>query len=174
MFDILKKHLKIKAILAIASNGAIGISNKLPWDIPEDLKYFKEKTTTKTVVMGRKTWESIPERFRPLPNRENIVITTNKDYEAPGATVVSNIEDAIIAASTNEVWIIGGASIYKQILENSLVDEIHLTIVPKAVDGDSFFYIDDILNRYNKDSVIDLVNHPEYGTVSVHVFKLKT
>ena len=75
-------------IAALARNGVIGNNNALPWHLPEDLKHFKELTTGHAVIMGRKTWESLPARFRPLPGRQNIVVTRDPAYEAPGATVV--------------------------------------------------------------------------------------
>ncbi len=132
--------MNISIIVAVAENNVIGKNNTLIWHLPADMKFFKEKTTGHCVITGRKNYESIPEKFRPLPNRTNIVITRNKNYIATGATVVGSIEDAIEKAKqTNdeEIFIIGGAEIYKQSLH--LVDKIYLTKIHHTFDGDAFF-----------------------------------
>ena len=130
----------ISIIVAIAENNVIGKDNSLIWHLPADMKFFKEKTMGHCIITGRKNYESIPEKFRPLPNRTNIVITRQKEYAAPGAIVVSSLEEAIKKAKLiggDEIFIIGGAEIYKQSLH--LVDRIYLTKIFHAFDGDVFF-----------------------------------
>lgn len=122
----------IHLVVAVAENGAIGKDNQLLWHLPDDLKQFKKLTSGHTVVMGRKTYESIG---KPLPNRTNVIITRNENYEAPGCIVVSSLEEAIRTES--DVYIIGGAEIYQQALP--LTDRIHLTEVQTSVEGDTFF-----------------------------------
>ena len=106
----------LTVIAAVARNGVIGKDNRLPWHLPADLKHFKALTTGHTVIMGRKTWESLPERFRPLPGRQNIVVTRNAGYAASGATVVNSLADAVAAASGSEAFVIGGAELYQACL----------------------------------------------------------
>ncbi len=133
--------MKIVLIAAFAQNRVVGINNKLPWHLPEDLKYFKRTTTGKAIIMGRKTYDSIG---RPLPNRTNIVITRNSDFKAEGVKVVSSLEAAIeLAKEVNyingieEVMIIGGASIYETALP--IADRLYLTHVHADVKGDAYF-----------------------------------
>lgn len=130
----------ISIIVAVANNNVIGKDNSLIWSLPADMKFFKEKTTGHCIITGRKNYESIPEKFRPLPNRTNIVITRQKDYSAPGAIIVDSIEKAIEKAKEtgdNEIFIIGGAEIYKQSLH--LVNRIYLTKIHHTFEGDTFF-----------------------------------
>ena len=130
----------ISLIAAVSQNGAIGKNNDLPWHLPDDMKFFMQTTKTHHVVMGRKNYESIPEKFRPLPNRTNIVVTRQSDYEAPNCVVVNSLEEALQVAEKNgekEVFIIGGSEIYKQgfpMTDRMYLTEIHATIV-----GDTFF-----------------------------------
>jgi len=130
----------ISIIVAVANNNVIGKDNTLIWHLPADMKFFKEKTSGHCIITGRKNYESIPEKFRPLPNRTNIVITRQKNYEAPGAIVVGSIEEAIEKAkqtTDNEIFIIGGAEIYKQALP--YVDKIYFTKIYHEFNGDVFF-----------------------------------
>lgn len=130
----------ISIIVAVAENNVIGKDNSLIWHLPADMKYFKEKTTGHCIITGRKNYESIPEKFRPLPNRTNIVITRQSDYNAPGTIVVSSIEKAIEKAKQtgdSEIFIIGGAEIYRQFLRYA--DKIYLTRIYHSFEGDSFF-----------------------------------
>ena len=132
----------ISLIVAVAENNAIGKNNQLLWHLPIDMKYFKETTTSHYVIMGRKNYESIPEKFRPLPNRTNMIITRNKNYKQENCLVFNSIESAIEKAKADKqdkVFIIGGGQIYKDVLENKLVDEIHLTRVHENFEGDVFF-----------------------------------
>ena len=119
----------------MSSNRVIGVNNTLPWHLSEDLKHFKSLTTGHTIIMGRKTYESIG---RPLPNRRNIVISRNKEASCEGAEVVHSIEDAFsISRNDNEVFVIGGSNIYEQAL--SLVDQLYITEIKKSFSGDAYF-----------------------------------
>ena len=132
--------MKISIIVAVAENNVIGKDNTLIWHLPADMKYFKEKTTGHCVITGRKNYESIPEKFRPLPNRTNIVINRQKNYSAPGAIVVDSFEDAIKKAKQTddeEIFIIGGAEIFKQSMH--LADKLYLTKIHHSFDGDVYF-----------------------------------
>ena len=135
------KKPKISIIVAIGEqNRAIGKNNELLWHITADLKRFKELTSGHPVIMGQNTWESLPEKFRPLPNRINIILTLNKQYEAEGAHIANSISEAIDVASSkdkNEIFFIGGASVYAQALP--LSDKLYVTEVDGDYDGDTFF-----------------------------------
>lgn len=133
----------ISIIAIIGKNRAIGKDNKLIWNIPDDLRHFKEITSGHPVIMGRKTFESINS---PLPNRANIIITRNKDYHADGCAVVNSLEQAIKSVETqnfasphgnDEVFIIGGGQIYKQALPYA--DKLYLTVVDDEPEADTFF-----------------------------------
>lgn len=129
---------QLTLIAAVARQRAIGRANTLPWHLPEDLRYFRAMTKGKTVIMGRKTWESLPEAFRPLPGRHNIVVTRDAHYAASGATVVHSLAAAATAAGEEEAFIIGGAELYAQALplaKRLLLTEIDLDIA----DADAFF-----------------------------------
>jgi len=129
---------EIILIAAVASNGVIGKDNQLLWNIPEDMAHFKALTAGHAVLMGRKTWESLPERFRPLPGRRNIVISRQPDYVATGAELADSLENALRLASTAEVlFIIGGAEIYAQAI--GLANRLEITEVDLAPDGDARF-----------------------------------
>ena len=130
---MIKSELTI--IAAASTNNVIGFDNKLIWNIPKDLKRFKELTQGHSVIMGRKTFESLP---NPLPNRRNIVVTRNKDYSPEGIEVFSSIEDALdVCREDLQPFIIGGGEIYSQTI--NLVDKIELTRVYKDYQGDAFF-----------------------------------
>ncbi|MEW6469301.1 MAG: dihydrofolate reductase [Bacteroidota bacterium] len=130
----------VSAIVAVSENNVIGKDNRLVWHLPEDIRFFKEKTMGHCVVSGRKNYESIPEKFRPLKGRTNIVVTRQKDYEAPGAIVVHSVEEAIAVAKEKgekELFIIGGAEIYNQTME--VTDRLYLTRVFHTFEGDAYF-----------------------------------
>jgi dihydrofolate reductase len=131
----------LSIIVAVAENNVIGKDNTLIWNLPTDMKFFKEKTKGHIIITGRKNYESIPEKYRPLPDRTNIVITHQADYKASGAVVVGAIEAAIQYAkqhhASEEVFIIGGAEIYKQTI--SICDRIYLTRIHHSFEGDAFF-----------------------------------
>ena len=131
----------ISLIAAIDKNGVIGADGDLPWNIPSDLKKFKEITSYKPIIMGRKTWDSIG---RPLPNRDNIVISRNKNLNLEGAILTSSPEEAITIAKqrakengANEIMIIGGGYIYNEFITVS--DRLYITEVVIEVEGDAFF-----------------------------------
>ena len=127
--------MKLSIVVAMADNRVIGQDNRLPWHLPADLKHFKQLTTGKPILMGRKTWESIG---RPLPERTNIVITRDPDYQAAGCTVVHSVDAALRAAEPHsEVMVIGGAELYRQVLPE--VSTIYLTQVHADVEGDTVF-----------------------------------
>lgn len=124
-------------IAAVARNGAIGKDNQLLWHLPEDMKFFRETTRGATVMMGRKTWESLPERFRPLPGRRNIVITRQPDFVAVGAEIASSLDQALQLAGAGRTFVIGGADIYAQAMPRA--DEVIVTEVDVAPEADAFF-----------------------------------
>ena len=128
---------QISIIVAHSRNIAIGKANALLWRLPEDLKRFKKLTTGHPIIMGRKTYQSIN---RPLPDRTNIIVTRDENLEIPGCIIVHSVTGAIEKAKEfdrEEIFIIGGAEIYKEIL--SLVDRLYVTKVDLDVEGDAFF-----------------------------------
>jgi dihydrofolate reductase len=126
-------------IAAVAKNGIIGKNNELPWHLPEDLKHFKNLTTGHTVLMGRKTFESIVARLgKPLPNRKNIVITRQTDYPvSPEVFVYQDIETAIKNHAEEKIFVIGGAEMYRQTI--NLADALEITHLDNEVEGDTSF-----------------------------------
>ncbi len=127
--------MTISFIAAVSKNGVIGENNSLIWKIPEDLKRFRQLTTGKPIIMGRKTFESIG---KPLPNRTNIILTRDKNYKAEGCFVVHSVDDALEAGNgAEEIMIIGGAQIYAQFLP--VADKMYLTFIDKDFEGDAFF-----------------------------------
>lgn len=138
--------MKVSLIAAMAENRVIGINNQLPWHLPADLGWFKKNTLNKPVVMGRKTWESLP--FRPLPGRVNIIVSRDANYQpvnnknepVPGAVLVASVDDAIELAKEkdfSELMFIGGAMLYEQVLP--CVDCLYLTLVQGEFNGDAWF-----------------------------------
>ncbi len=128
----------ISIIAAVAKNGAIGNNNQLLWHLPEDMRHFRETTRGKPVIMGRKTWESLPDSFRPLPGRHNIVISRNRAYQATGATLAGSLEEAINnTGDAGEVFVIGGAELYAEAMP--IADRLYLTEIDQDFDGDVFF-----------------------------------
>jgi dihydrofolate reductase len=127
---------EIILIAAVAKNFTIGKENGLPWRLPKDMKFFAETTTGHTVIMGRKTWESIPLKYRPLPDRSNIVITRTLNTIEHGVKVFDDLQKAI-DDSNGKIFICGGGEIYKQALP--LATKLILTEVDAEVDGDTFF-----------------------------------
>jgi len=127
----------IAIVVAHARNGVIGREGGLPWHLPADLKHFKELTSGHTVVMGRRTYESLPDRFRPLPNRRNVVLTTNPGYVAHGAEVFTSLERALDGCEDGTCFVIGGAATYRQALP--LSDRVYATQLEAACDGDARF-----------------------------------
>ena len=129
--------MNINLIYARAANGVIGKNNAMPWHLPEDMAHFKRLTQGWPVIMGRKTWDSLPAKFRPLPGRTNIVVTRQAGWEATGAKVATSIEDAIgLSGNSEQVWVIGGAQIYAQ--AEPLAQRIEVTEIAEDFEGDAF------------------------------------
>lgn len=125
----------INIIVATSKNNQIGINNKLPWHISEDLKYFRTTTSGKPVLMGRKTFESIG---RPLPNRKNIVLTRDLNFAPEGVSVIHSFDEALtLCKAEEEIFIIGGGEIYSLFLPYA--DYLYITLVDKVIDGDTDF-----------------------------------
>ena len=129
----------VLALIAACGHGrVIGIDNQLPWHLPEDMKFFRETTRGRPVIMGRKTWESLPDAFRPLPGRLNIVVSRNAGYQAAGGSVVGSLQAALSAARDAEIaFVIGGAELFNQALP--LADRLILTEIDQDYPGDAFF-----------------------------------
>ena len=126
---------RVFLVAAVAANGIIGADGKLPWRLPEDLKHFKALTLGHPVIMGRKTWESLG---RPLPGRENIVVTRSAGYDAPGASVAASLDAALaLCAGEPVVFVIGGSELYAAALP--LADGLVLTEIHRDYDGDTRF-----------------------------------
>ena len=127
--------MKISLIAAMAKNNVIGKNNQLPWNLPADLTYFKNKTMGKPILMGRKTYDSIG---RPLPGRRNIVISRQPHLIIPGCEVFASIDDALKAAQqAEEVMVIGGAHIYDQVITKA--NRLYITTIDADISGDAFF-----------------------------------
>ena len=147
----------ISLIAALSKNRVIGKNNDLPWHLPDDMKYFMQTTKDHHVIMGRKNYDSIPEKFRPLPNRTNIVVTRQKDFSAPNCTIVNSIEQGIAIAKKageQETFIIGGAQIYKEGM--ALTQRMYLTEIQAEIQGDTHF--PEI--TYGKWKEISRIHHP--------------
>lgn len=130
----------ISLIAALSQNRAIGKNNDLPWRLPDDMKYFMDTTKGHHTIMGRKNYDSIPERYRPLPNRTNIVVTRQLGFKAPGCLVVHTLDKALNIAEANgerEAFVIGGAEIYSASMP--VADRLYLTEIHASVHGDTFF-----------------------------------
>ena len=127
----------LSLIAAVARNGVIGNDNQLLWHLPGDMRHFRETTRGKPVIMGRKTWESLPPRFRPLPGRRNIVVTRQSDWQAEGAERAGSVDDALaLCSGAPAAWVIGGAQIYAEALP--LAHDAHITEIDKAFEGDAY------------------------------------
>lgn len=126
--------MTIGLIWAQAHDRVIGRDNGIPWRIPEDLRRFKELTGSSRVVMGRRTWESLPERFRPLPGRENVVLTSDPTYHAPGAILMRSLDEAL--ETDADTWVIGGANVYAAAIDRA--DVLEVTEVDLDVSGDTY------------------------------------
>lgn len=135
-----RKSEIVSVIVAMARNRVIGRDGDLPWRMPNDLRHFKSTTTGRPLIMGRRTWESIGSK--PLPGRPAIVVTRQGDFDAPGADVAHNIDDAIDTAKRidgGEVFVCGGEAIYRAAFEAGAVDRIYLTEIDADIDGDTRF-----------------------------------
>lgn len=130
----------ISLIAALTKNRVIGINNDLPWHLPDDMKYFTQTTKGHHVIMGRKNYDSIPDKYKPLSHRTNIVVTRQLDFKAPGCLVVNSIEKGLQIAEENketEAFIIGGSEIYNQGF--SKANKLYLTEIQTSLEGDTFF-----------------------------------
>lgn len=131
------KPTRLNLIYARAANGVIGYHNALPWQLPEDLAHFKRHTLGCPVIMGRKTWDSLPPRFRPLPGRSNIVLTRDSGWNAAGARRADSLPAALaLCADAADAWVIGGAQVYAQAL--ALAQRVLVTEIDQAFEGDAF------------------------------------
>jgi dihydrofolate reductase len=129
--------MRINMIFARAANGVIGNNNTMPWHLPEDMAHFKRLTQGWPVIMGRKTWDSLPSKFRPLPGRRNVVITRQQGWKEDGAEPASSLADALsLCGQSEEVWVIGGAQIYAQ--AEPLAHRIEVTEIAQDFAGDAF------------------------------------
>ncbi len=137
--------MKFSIIAAMDSKNGIGVKNRLPWNIPEDLDYFNKLTTgngRNVVIMGKKTWESLPEKYRPLPKRTNFVLTRDAEYKAKGGIVSASIDDAFersLSHHPEQVFVIGGTNVYEQALADSRCALVYLTLVAGDHGCDAFF-----------------------------------
>jgi dihydrofolate reductase len=129
--------MRLNLIYARAANGVIGKDNALPWHLPEDMAHFKRMTAGCPVVMGRKTWDSLPPRFRPLPGRRNIVVTRQADWRADGAERAGGLREAMaLCTDAVEVWVIGGAQIYAEAAP--LARRAVVTEIAQDFEGDAY------------------------------------
>ena len=124
----------MEIVVAMTSNHVIGQNGDMPWHLPADLVHFKELTSGHAIIMGRRTWESIG---KPLPNRLNIVVTRQEDYVAEDVTVVHSLEDGIVAAGTQRIFLVGGGEMYKEALP--IASKMHITRIDGLIDGDTKF-----------------------------------
>ncbi|MBG6214664.1 MAG: dihydrofolate reductase [Cryobacterium sp.] len=125
----------IGLIWAQTLGGVIGANGLMPWHLPEDLAHFRSVTHGGAVIMGRRTWDSLPERYRPLPGRQNVVVTRQRDWAAEGASVAHSLEDAL-SQTEGPVWVIGGAEIYRLALPYA--DILEVTEIDAVITGDTF------------------------------------
>ena len=132
--------MEFSIIAAADQNYGIGINNTLPWRIPAELKYFQETTKGGTVIMGRKTWDSLPVKSKPLSDRQNIVISSNSDLEFPvGVSVANSLNSALALAKIEPVFVIGGATLYASSILDSRCKRVYLTRILNQFDCDTFF-----------------------------------
>ena len=129
--------MKLHLIFARSANGVIGNNNTLPWHLPEDMAHFKRRTLGCPVIMGRKTWDSLPPKFRPLPGRLNVVLTRQADWRAEGALCAHSLTEAMaLCPPESDAWVIGGAEIYAQALP--LASSAVVTEIEASYDGDAY------------------------------------
>ncbi len=134
--------MRVVLIVALDQERGIGRNNDLMWHLPDDMRFFREQTTGHIVVMGRKNWDSIPEKFRPLPNRENVVLTRNTDFHTAGCKVFHSLDACFSfyqAEEARTVFIIGGGEIYRAALASGMVSEMLITHVNDTFGADTFF-----------------------------------
>jgi dihydrofolate reductase len=149
--------MMVSAIAALSKNRIIGRKNDLPWKLPDDMKFFMETTKGHHVVMGRKNYDSLKGKFKPLPNRTNIILTRQNNLDAPGCIVLHDVKEALLVANKNsetECFIIGGAEIYDIAMPHT--DRLYLTEIDAVIEGDTYF------PEFNKSKwrEISRVHHP--------------
>ncbi|MEO8907105.1 MAG: dihydrofolate reductase [Microbacteriaceae bacterium] len=127
--------MTIGLIWAQTRDGVIGRDGTMPWHVPEDLAHFRAVTGSGSVIMGRRTWDSLPPRFRPLPNRRNIVVTRQSDWHADGVVVTHSLESAISAAGA-DAWLIGGGELFAELIDTAAVLEV--TELDATINGDTY------------------------------------
>lgn len=169
--------MEVILIVAVAKpNNGIGKDNDLLWHLPADMKFFRSSTTGYPVITGRKNYESIPEKFRPLPNRQNIIVT-RQDLSFEGADVVKSIEEAIKIAktyNTEKAFIIGGGQIYEQCLAQDLIDKMIITWVDAQLEADVFFpKFDETKWSISKSEAHNLDEKNAYGYTFTEYVKVK-
>jgi dihydrofolate reductase len=149
--------LTLTLVAAVARNGVIGRDGTIPWRIPEDMQRFRALTMGHPVLMGRRTWESLPDRFRPLPGRRNVVVTRNPEWSGEGAVRAGSLEEALeLAEDAPRVFVIGGAELYASALP--LADELVLTEVDADVEGDTFF------PAFERSDFVEVAREPHTGS----------
>jgi len=159
-------------VVATDSKNGIGINGNLPWRLSEDMKHFRDLTTGKheyhnAVIMGRKTWESIPSKFRPLPKRQNIVLSRNPEFECPGLPVtVLGSFDTAVQALCSRAFVIGGSEIYKEALDHPQCEDMYITRVRGEFECDTFFppfekifYEDRLIMTLNEGGILYSIEH---------------
>jgi dihydrofolate reductase len=148
--------LKVSLLAAVARGGVIGRGGTIPWHLPEDLARFRELTTGHTVIMGRRTWDSLPDRFRPLPGRRNIVVTRSPEWSADGAERAGSVDEALALVGGDErVFVLGGAEVYAAALPSA--DELLLTEIDLDVAGDTFF------PALDREAFVEIAREPHVG-----------
>ena len=134
--------MKVSLIVAMDLDRGIGRDNDLMWHLPNDMKFVKETTRDHIVVMGRKNYDSIPEKFRPLPHRENAILTRNTSFEAPNCKVFNSLEDCLENykdEASRTLFIIGGGEIYRLALEAGVIEDMYITHINQSYNADTFF-----------------------------------
>jgi dihydrofolate reductase len=147
----------LSMIAALDAAKGIGKNNDLMWNLPADMQFFKDTTKGHVVIMGRKNYESIPEKYRPLPGRKNVILSRQKDFNAPGCSVYTSLEDCLANLNLEygqKAFIIGGAQIYALALDSNLVQEIFLTHIKKVYGADTFFPNIDV-SKYIKTRILE-------------------
>lgn len=137
----------VSLIAAVAANGIIGKDNDLVWDLPVDMKFFKETTKGHVVIMGRRNYDSIPPKWRPLPGRTNVIVTRQSNYEAPGCQIVHSLKEAMECAASvgeTEAFIIGGGQIYAEALRLGMANRMYITKLDAPFVGDTYFPLFDV------------------------------
>ncbi len=159
--------MSLSVIVAVSSNGIIGNNGDMPWHISEDLKRFKKLTLGSKIIMGRKTWESLP--FRPLKKRENIVVSRNLDYQADGATLVRSLDEALQTLNPDEeAFVIGGGQIYNQAI--GFADKLYVTEIHASFEGDTKFpeIKQEEWTEYERIENFDIEEQIQFSFVSYH------